>query len=145
MSIHFSNLSDDISEVTSSTHEWRGGVYHRHLKRLFEVVTILVTSFVTVPVVLILALLVALDGSAPFFRQRRVGLNGIVFDIWKLRTMVPDAEMRLQACLAEDPKARAEWDATQKLKDDPKGDPNGSLSAQILAGRVAAALERAAR
>ncbi len=34
--------------------------------------------------------------------------------------MVPDAEMRLQACLAEDPKARAEWDATQKLKDDPR-------------------------
>ncbi len=92
MSIHFSNISDELSEVTSAGSEVRGGMYRRYVKRVLEVFLILVTAPVTVPVVGILALLVSLDGSSPFFRQRRVGMNGIVFDIWKLRTMVPDAE-----------------------------------------------------
>jgi lipopolysaccharide/colanic/teichoic acid biosynthesis glycosyltransferase len=34
--------------------------------------------------------------------------------------MVPDAHEKLEAYLATDPEARAEWDATQKLKRDPR-------------------------
>jgi undecaprenyl phosphate N,N'-diacetylbacillosamine 1-phosphate transferase len=31
------------------------------------------------------------DGGSVFFRQTRVGLNGRLFQIWKFRTMIPDA------------------------------------------------------
>jgi lipopolysaccharide/colanic/teichoic acid biosynthesis glycosyltransferase len=120
MSIHFSNISDELSKVTSEGRAARDGLYRRSIKRVLEITLILLTSAITVPVVALMALLVALDGGAPFFRQRRVGMNGMIFDIWKLRTMVPDAEERLQAYLAANPTARAEWDATQKLKDDPR-------------------------
>ncbi|WP_353681608.1 sugar transferase [Actibacterium sp.] len=81
---------------------------------------ILATAPFVAPLILIFALLVALDGGRPFFRQRRVGLNGKTFEMWKLRTMVPDAEAQLERHLASDPEARCEWEVSQKLKSDPR-------------------------
>ena len=40
--------------------------------------------------------------------------------MWKLRSMVPNAEAVLEAHLASNPDARAEWDLNQKLNDDPR-------------------------
>jgi exopolysaccharide production protein ExoY len=40
--------------------------------------------------------------------------------MWKLRSMVKNADQRLEAYLATNPEARAEWDSTQKLRDDPR-------------------------
>ena len=62
----------------------------------------------------------ALDGSSPFYRQRRIGRNGYVFSMLKIRSMVPNAHERLEHLLASDPAARAEWESTQKLKKDPR-------------------------
>ena len=73
-----------------------------------------------IPLILLLALLVACDGSNPFFVQKRLGRNRQVFRIWKLRSMVVDAESHLQAHLESDPEARDQWDSTQKLKRDPR-------------------------
>ena len=74
----------------------------------------------TLPLILFLALLVACDGGNPFFAQKRLGRNGRVFRILKLRSMVVDAERRLEAHLDENPEARAQWNSTQKLKQDPR-------------------------
>lgn len=60
------------------------------------------------------------EGKSPFYSQLRVGRGGKTFRLWKLRTMVVDADARLEAYLAANPEARAEWDATQKLKNDPR-------------------------
>jgi exopolysaccharide production protein ExoY len=70
--------------------------------------------------VLLLALLIARDGHSPFYWNARVGRSGRVFHMLKLRTMVRDADARLEAHLAADPAAAAEWGATQKLKKDPR-------------------------
>jgi lipopolysaccharide/colanic/teichoic acid biosynthesis glycosyltransferase len=40
--------------------------------------------------------------------------------MWKIRTMVPQADRLLEAYLAENPEVRREWDLTQKLKCDPR-------------------------
>ena len=98
----------------------REGVYRTFGKRLLESSLVVLTAPITLPLVALLAIIVALDGKSPFFKQRRLGRNGVVFSMWKLRTMVWDAEERLQEHLANDPHARAEWDATQKLKGDPR-------------------------
>lgn len=90
------------------------------LKPGLDKLLILLTAPLVLPVVAVLALLVALDGGKPFYTQLRVGKNGKSFRMWKLRTMVAGADDRLEAHLAANPAARAEWDATQKLKDDPR-------------------------
>ena len=67
-----------------------------------------------------MALLVALDGHNPFYSQLRVGKDGKHFRMWKLRTMVHNADVLLESYLDRYPEARAEWDSTQKLKNDPR-------------------------
>jgi len=101
--------------------------YLRLAKRVFDVTAVVVSLPIVLPVVLVLALLVALNGGQPFYRQMRVGKDGRKFQIWKLRTMVPDAKEKLDSFLAEHPEARAEWDNLQKLKHDPRITPLGRV------------------
>lgn len=110
----------DFGSALAVKAERRPSLYHFGLKRILESLLIIATAHVTLPLVLFMALLVSLDGGNPFFSQKRLGKNGRVFRIWKLRTMVPNAESKLQAHLAADPQAREQWDKTQKLKNDPR-------------------------
>jgi Undecaprenyl-phosphate galactose phosphotransferase WbaP len=72
------------------------------------------------PLFLVLALLIRADGGPAFFAHRRIGRHGAGFGCLKFRSMVVDSQARLEALLASDPAARAEWDATRKLKNDPR-------------------------
>jgi exopolysaccharide biosynthesis polyprenyl glycosylphosphotransferase len=64
-------------------------------KRLIDIGVALTLLTVLSPLFLIVALCVKLtDGGPVFFRQKRVGLNGRVFDFYKFRSMVVDAELR---------------------------------------------------
>ena len=66
-------------------------------KRAFDV-TVAVTGLVVLsPVLAAAALAVKLDSRGPvLFRQPRVGRNGVTFEVFKLRTMVIDAESMLE-------------------------------------------------
>jgi exopolysaccharide production protein ExoY len=98
----------------------RKGLYRNILKRGLDIVLVLLSAPVVVPLIGLLALIVALDGGRPFYSQMRVGRHGKPFRMWKLRTMVPDAERFLRTYLDQNSVARLEWDATQKLKNDPR-------------------------
>lgn len=98
----------------------RPELYRRAGKRTLDLLLTLLSLPVTLPVVLFCALALALEGGSPFYTQERLGRNGRRFRILKLRTMVRDADARLAECLARDPALRREWDATQKLKNDPR-------------------------
>jgi exopolysaccharide production protein ExoY len=96
------------------------GIYRNGIKRAFDTLAILAALPVVLPIILALALLVMRDGAAPFYRQTRVGRGGRLYTMWKLRSMVDDAEAKLEDHLATDSSARREWDTTQKLKADPR-------------------------
>lgn len=96
-------------------------------KRVLDLALVIAFSPIVLVVVAILALLVACDGSNPFYSQDRVGKKGRLFRIWKLRTMVVDADERLAAHLASDPLAALEWQTTQKLRFDPRITRAGQL------------------
>lgn len=98
----------------------RSGSYRAFGKRALDLALVILTLPVLVPLVGFLALMVALDGGRPFYAQDRIGQGGRLFRMWKLRSMVVDADSRLETYLAANPEARAEWDATQKLKSDPR-------------------------
>lgn len=110
------------TSVTSTrwTRQDRKGFYRRSGKRVFDILVVLLAAPFVIPVIAVLMVLVAFDGHSPFYSQERIGRGGRVFRFWKLRTMVPDAKARLEQYLSENEEARREWDAYQKLSDDPR-------------------------
>jgi lipopolysaccharide/colanic/teichoic acid biosynthesis glycosyltransferase len=63
------------------------------LKRAIDVAISLPLVVVTAPLVAMVALALRLESSgSPIYRQTRVGKDGALFDIYKLRTMVDGAE-----------------------------------------------------
>ncbi len=96
-------------------------------KRMFDILFVLATLPVSVPLILICVIALWIEGGLPFYRQDRLGKGGIRFSILKLRTMVRDADAKLEQCLQSDPEMRAAWDATQKLKNDPRITPVGGF------------------
>ncbi len=90
------------------------------LKRLFDVAGALGLLVALLPVLLVITALVKLDGGPALFAHERVGRGGRRFGCLKFRSMVVDSTERLEALLAADPGAKAEWEATRKLKRDPR-------------------------
>ena len=112
-------FADKVSPLASFGIPQRS-VYRLVFKRFFDAALVLITAPIVVPVVLLLALLVARDGNNPFYKQSRIGKNGRVFTMWKLRTMVHGADELLKNHLEENQEAMEEWEQKQKLKDDPR-------------------------
>lgn len=94
--------------------------YRRVFKRSLDFLITLLAIPLILPLIALPALLIALDGHNPFYSQLRIGKGGRSFRMWKLRTMVPDADGLLDSYLDSNPEAKQEWDRTQKLKTDPR-------------------------
>ena len=63
------------------------------VKRFVDIAGASCLAIAFIPVVIIVAILIFLEDRGPiFYTQRRTGLNGRVFDVWKLRSMRVDAE-----------------------------------------------------
>ncbi|MFJ3384362.1 MULTISPECIES: sugar transferase [unclassified Curtobacterium] len=90
-----------------------------YTKRAFDLVGSAMLLIVLSPLMLVLTLLVKATSTGPvFFRQERVGLNGSTFFMVKFRSMVVDAEDRLQELSGLD---RAEGnDVLFKMRNDPR-------------------------
>jgi exopolysaccharide production protein ExoY len=96
------------------------GVYSRFGKRALDILLVLLSAPIIAPVIILLALLVRTDGGPAFYGQKRVGRDGRLFTLWKLRSMAIDADAALEGYLNANPDAREEWDRTQKLRHDPR-------------------------
>jgi undecaprenyl-phosphate galactose phosphotransferase len=59
------------------------------------------------------------DGGAAIYGHERVGKGGVPFKCLKFRSMVVNSKEVLEN-FSSSPEAKAEWDATFKLKDDPR-------------------------
>lgn len=89
-------------------------------KRVLDLFLAVLAVPILLPVVGICWALARSDGGPGFFAQTRIGRNGRPFRCFKIRTMRPDAEERLAELLANSDAARAEWEADQKLTNDPR-------------------------
>ena len=90
------------------------------LKRALDIGGALALLLLCLPVIGLIALIVAAGGRPVFYAPGRVGRNGRMFRCLKFRTMVPDAERVLATLLETDPRARLEWERSCKLVDDPR-------------------------
>jgi lipopolysaccharide/colanic/teichoic acid biosynthesis glycosyltransferase len=93
-------------------------------RRMKRVVDLLLSFFVLVllsPFLLVVAIAIKLDSPGPIlYKHRRLGRNMKYFSLLKFRTMFEDADRRLRKILAENPELRREFEATYKLKNDPR-------------------------
>jgi exopolysaccharide biosynthesis polyprenyl glycosylphosphotransferase len=94
----------------------------RWAKRTFDVVVTSALLLIIAPVFAGLALAVKLgDGGPVLFRQTRTGRHGVEFSCLKFRTMVVDAEERLEALRLE----VGHVDGLFKMRQDPRITPAG--------------------
>lgn len=90
-------------------------------KRIFDVVMVSVGLVLLSPVLIAIAIAVALTTRGSIiYRHRRVGFGGRTFYCLKFRTMVADSDAALQAHFERNPAAAEEWRRTRKLAVDPR-------------------------
>lgn len=88
------------------------------VKRAFDIVFSLLALLVLSPLFLLVAILIKLEDRGPvFLAQTRVGLHGREFKMFKFRSMIVNAEAKLQDLLAQNQHAGG---VTFKIKDDPR-------------------------
>lgn len=104
---------------------------NRVVKRLFDLCLSIIGLILISPLLVLIAIAIKATSQGPIlFSQSRIGKNGKEFKIFKFRTMYIDAQERLKHILATDPKAKAEWEASYKFKNDPRVTPVGKLLRQ---------------
>ncbi|PKN34147.1 MAG: hypothetical protein CVU61_10325 [Deltaproteobacteria bacterium HGW-Deltaproteobacteria-19] len=84
----------------------RKTIYNQRLKRILGVVLSLAALAILSPVMLFIALVIRMDSPGPvFYRQRRIGLNRVPFNLVKFRSMTMGMDaMRENAGREDDPR-----------------------------------------
>lgn len=98
----------------------KDGPYAAAGKRALDLLLVMMILPVALPIILFSAIALWIESGLPFYSQDRLGQHGKRFRIYKLRTMVRNADSCLKDHLDRDPALRREWDETQKLKNDPR-------------------------
>jgi Undecaprenyl-phosphate galactose phosphotransferase WbaP len=94
---------------------------NRLLKQSLDQLIALPLFIFGVPIIAALALwITAVSEGSPFYTQLRAGKDGRLIKVWKLRTMYPAAEERLEQYLSSNPDARLKWERYCKLSNDPR-------------------------
>jgi sugar transferase (PEP-CTERM system associated) len=74
-------------------HGFRHNAFRAFIKRAFDLLVSSILIVVTLPLLLVAAVLIGAEGDGSiFFRQERVGYRGRTFTVYKLRSMNTDAE-----------------------------------------------------
>lgn len=92
------------------------------LKRAVDIVAGLVGCICLIPIMLFVKIAYLKNGdNAPIlFKQNRIGKDGKEIEIYKIRSMVVDADRILYEMLEINPDLKAEYQETKKLKNDPR-------------------------
>lgn len=90
---------------------------HLIVKTIFDFVGGVIGSIISLPIILLVAIPLKLESPGPLiFKQQRVGKNGRIFNIYKLRSMYIDAEERKAALMEQNQMNGLMF----KMEDDPR-------------------------
>ncbi len=106
--------------VLLSFHDGLAQPIPRIAKSTADILVALALLVITAPFLLAISFAIRLDGGPVLFRQLRIGVAGRPFYCLKFRTMIVDADRKLEAALAGSAELRAEWNTHRKLRDDPR-------------------------
>ncbi|WP_181940156.1 sugar transferase, partial [Klebsiella pneumoniae] len=89
-------------------------------KRAFDIVGSLAIIIILSPALIYISRKVKRDGGPSIYGHERIGKGGKSFKCLKFRSMVINSKEVLEKLLDSDSEAKKEWDATFKLKNDPR-------------------------
>ena len=92
------------------------------IKRFIDIIVGLIWVVLLIPISLIIKIISMCSGDfkSIFFIQERVGINGKKIKIFKYRSMVPNAEAKLEELMEKNPKIKKEYLENKKLENDPR-------------------------
>jgi Undecaprenyl-phosphate galactose phosphotransferase WbaP len=95
--------------------------HNQPLKRMFDLLVAIPLGLLILPALGLATMMIKLVDPGPvFYVQKRIGRNGAIVNVLKLRTMYTDSDRRLQEQLERNPLARSEWQRFFKLRHDPR-------------------------
>lgn len=97
-------------------------VTYSAIKRTIDICAGLVGTVLLLPVMFVVKLAYIKNGdyASILFKQERIGKNGKPIQIYKIRSMVNNAEEILDKLMEENPEIREEYSKNKKLEHDPR-------------------------
>lgn len=110
-----------LNENSLESEEKRSLIYNR-VKRIIDILGSIIGIIILIPITLVVFIINFLDkeNGPVFYVQKRIGKNGKSFKMYKFRTMVVKANLKLKKYLLENPEAAEEFATYKKLKKDPR-------------------------
>ena len=92
------------------------------IKRFMDILFSIFGLIFLLPIALVVKIsyMCSKDFHPIFFKQQRIGKNGKLFNFYKFRSMVPNADEVLAKLLKEDKEAAKEYKINKKLEHDPR-------------------------
>ncbi len=99
------------------------------IKRFVDILGAICGIILLIPVTIVVFFINLFKGgkSKIFFKQKRIGKNGKLFEIYKFQTMIPNADEYLKEYLSKNEEAKIEYKKYKKLKNDPRVTPVGNF------------------
>lgn len=118
---------DGIILIASSTGLMHHDKFGLFIKRIVDIIGGLVGVIILVPISIYVKRKFVQygDNDSIFFTQERIGKDGQRFKLIKFRSMVLNAEEKLETLMNENPEIREEYEKNKKLDNDPRVTPIG--------------------
>jgi lipopolysaccharide/colanic/teichoic acid biosynthesis glycosyltransferase len=115
--IELSAVAEESDSVSKKARVKERTAY-RFFKRLFDIILSALGLIILAIPFLILSIIIFIDssGASPIYTQVRVGKNGRTFKFYKFRSMIPNAEKKLDGLLNKNEMEGPVF----KMKDDPR-------------------------
>ncbi len=115
-------IDNDIISIPNEPITISENKSNRMIKRMMDIVGGFFGTLLLVPLTIgiYIANLIVNDKGPIFYAQKRIGKNGKIFTIYKYRSMVVNADKKLNRYLKENEEAKKEYEKYKKLKDDPR-------------------------
>ena len=118
---NFNKNNTDLQVINQGTEVYR--FISSFIKRCIDIVGGIVGCLILIPLTIFVFILNKLneeDDGPVFFIQERIGQNGKKFRMFKFRSMVLDADEKLERFLEENEDVREEFYMYRKIKNDPR-------------------------